>query len=80
MCIHTYSLYKKIDIEKVQCLNESEEGAGKFVFKPWDERLDRTKVCGAISLPPTHIHAHTHTFQRTNVYLLFMDMNCVKLP
>lgn len=41
LCI---SLYKKIDSEKVQCLNESEEGAGKTVFKPWDERFDRTKA------------------------------------
>ena len=39
-----YSLYQKIDTEKLQCLNEAEEGSGKTVFKPWDERLDRTKV------------------------------------
>jgi len=38
------SLYQKIDVEKLQCLNESEEGSGKTVFKPWEDRLDRTKV------------------------------------
>ncbi len=49
-CVHKLtdssdcSLYKKIDVEKVQCLNESEEGTGKTVFKPWDERLNRAKV------------------------------------
>ena len=39
-----YSLYQKIDTEKLQCLNESEEGAGRTIFKPWDERFDKTKV------------------------------------
>ena len=38
------SLYKKIDTEKLQCLNETEEGSGKSVFKPWDERADKTRV------------------------------------
>lgn len=38
------SLYKKIDTARVQCLNESEEGAGRSVFKPWEDRLDREKV------------------------------------
>ena len=39
-----YGLYEKIDTERVQCFNEHEEGAGKRVFKPWEERLDTTKV------------------------------------
>lgn len=39
-----YSLFSKIDIENLECLNESEDGAGKRVFKPWEERLDREKV------------------------------------
>ena len=39
-----YSLYNKIDIHKVQCYNEHEEGAGKRVFKQWDQRLDTTQV------------------------------------
>lgn len=38
-----YNLFEKIDIENLQCLNESVDGAGKTVFKPWDKRLDRTQ-------------------------------------
>lgn len=36
-----YSLYKRIDLLNVQCYNESEEGAGRGVFKPWEERLNQ---------------------------------------
>ena len=39
-----YSLYTKIDTEKVECLNEEVDGSGKYVFKPWDKRLDTDKV------------------------------------
>lgn len=39
-----YSLYQKIDIENVRCYNEHQMGAGKTIFKPWEERLDLTKV------------------------------------
>lgn len=39
-----WSLYKKIDLYKVQCMNEREDGSGKEVFKPWEQRLDRNKV------------------------------------
>ena len=46
----SYGLYQKIDLERVQCFNEHEEGAGRRVFKPWDERLDVTKVCVFISM------------------------------
>ncbi|XP_029056233.1 PITH domain-containing protein GA19395 [Osmia bicornis bicornis] len=38
-----YNLYKKIDIENIEVLNECEEGSGAAVFKPWENRLDRTK-------------------------------------
>lgn len=38
-----YSLYQKIDMLRLQCLNEAEEESGKNVFKSWDERLDLTK-------------------------------------
>ncbi|XP_037529562.1 PITH domain-containing protein CG6153 isoform X3 [Rhipicephalus sanguineus] len=38
-----YSLYSKIDLDNVQCLNEIKEGSGKLVFKPWEQRLDREK-------------------------------------
>lgn len=39
-----YSLFKKIDMENLECLNESEEGSGKTIFKPYEERLNFEKV------------------------------------
>lgn len=39
-----YTLYTKIDLDNVTCLNEATEGSGKTVFKPWDERLDFSRV------------------------------------
>lgn len=39
-CGPSWSLYKHIDLHKVRCLNESEEGSCKRVFKPWAQRLD----------------------------------------
>ena len=39
-----YTLYLKIDKFNIQCLNETVEGSGKCVFKPWDKRLDFTEV------------------------------------
>lgn len=41
---NAFNLYQKIDLERVQCLNETREGSGKTVFKPWSERNDRTNV------------------------------------
>ncbi|ESN90624.1 hypothetical protein HELRODRAFT_108687 [Helobdella robusta] len=38
-----YSLYSKIDIYKVQCLNEAVDESGRLVFKAWHERTDRSK-------------------------------------
>ncbi|XP_028043274.1 PITH domain-containing protein CG6153 isoform X1 [Bombyx mandarina] len=38
-----YNLHEKIDLDHLECLNESLEGSGKSVFKPWDKRLDRSK-------------------------------------
>ncbi|XP_050307582.1 PITH domain-containing protein GA19395 [Anthonomus grandis grandis] len=38
-----YSLYTKINMSDLECLNESVEGSGKTVFKPWEERLERTR-------------------------------------
>lgn len=35
-----YSLYTKIDKDNLECLNETEEGSGKNVFKPWEDRLN----------------------------------------
>jgi hypothetical protein len=39
-----YSLYTRIDTERIECLNESVEGSGKLVFKPWEERLNFENV------------------------------------
>ena len=38
-----YSLYQKIDMNQLTCLNEETDGSGKTVFKPWETRLDREK-------------------------------------
>ncbi|XP_012530384.1 PITH domain-containing protein CG6153 [Monomorium pharaonis] len=37
------SLYEKIDKDRVECLNELEEGTGVKVFKTWEERLDKSE-------------------------------------
>lgn len=39
-----YNLYEKIDKDRVQCLNEDEEGSGIKVFKTWENRLDKSEV------------------------------------
>lgn len=39
-----YSLYTKIDVDNLECLNESVEGSAKFIFKPYEERLNFDKV------------------------------------
>lgn len=36
-----YSLYQKIDIDHVTCLNEAVDESGRLVFKPWQNRLDK---------------------------------------
>ncbi|GLJ59127.1 hypothetical protein SUGI_1493300 [Cryptomeria japonica] len=36
-----YSLYQKIDLANVECLNEKVDGSGVNVFKSWSERLNR---------------------------------------
>ncbi|KDR10778.1 PITH domain-containing protein GA19395 [Zootermopsis nevadensis] len=38
-----YSLYSKIDLENLECLNEKSEGSGKNVFKVWEDRLNFEK-------------------------------------
>lgn len=48
-----YGLYLRVDLERLQCLNESREGSGRGVFKPWDERADRSKV-RSLPLGPGH--------------------------
>ncbi|KAI8820091.1 galactose-binding domain-like protein [Fimicolochytrium jonesii] len=37
-----YTLYQQVDLDNVTCLNESDDGAIKKVFKTWDQRNDRT--------------------------------------
>lgn len=39
-----YSLYQKIDMANVECLNEELEGSGKTVFKAYNDRLSDDKV------------------------------------
>ena len=39
-----FSLYTKIDLQRLQCLNEEIDGSGKEIFKPYDLRLDNEKV------------------------------------
>lgn len=43
-----YSLFSKIDKNNLECLNESVEGSGKDIFKPWEERLSFDKVIGYV--------------------------------
>lgn len=38
-----YSLYEKIDMVHLECLNEEQDGSGRFVFKPYAERLNFDK-------------------------------------
>lgn len=39
-----YSLYTKIDMENLECLNETVDGSAKMIFKPYEERLNFDKV------------------------------------
>lgn len=36
------SLFGHVFHDRVRCLNESVEGSGRTVFKPWDQKFDRT--------------------------------------
>lgn len=38
-----FSLYQKIDLQNLECLNESVDGSGATVFKPWNDRFDVEK-------------------------------------
>lgn len=35
-----FSLYKRVDLDRVICLNESQPNSGRHVLRPWDLRLD----------------------------------------
>lgn len=37
-----YSLFQRIDMNKLTCLNETVDNSGRLVFKPWEARLDKT--------------------------------------
>lgn len=39
-----YSLYQKIDMPNLECLNEETDGSGKNVFKAYENRKDTTQV------------------------------------
>ncbi|NXL77646.1 PITH1 protein, partial [Leptocoma aspasia] len=38
-----WGLYLRIDRQRLQCLNERREGSGATVFRPWEERGDRSQ-------------------------------------
>jgi PITH domain len=42
------SLYSKIYVEQVRCLNERVQGMARSIIKPWDQRLDTEKVVSII--------------------------------
>ena len=62
-----YTLFLKIDLGKVQCLNECTDGSGKNIFKAWDERLDTEKVYTCFSK------------QKKNALLLFIFFSQKKI-
>jgi hypothetical protein len=51
-----YSLYSKIDLRNLECLNEKCEGSGKDVFKAWEDRLDFEKVSFVCRTIYEHFH------------------------
>lgn len=38
-----YSLYTKINIDNLECLNETDDGSGRAVFRAYENRLDFSK-------------------------------------
>jgi hypothetical protein len=38
----SYSLFSRIDLDNVQCLNEEHDGSCKNIFRPWDDRLNQS--------------------------------------
>jgi hypothetical protein len=45
-----FAFFRHIDTELLKCLNESDHGSIKKIFKPWDKRLDKTTVKISIRL------------------------------
>lgn len=50
-----YSLFKKIDVDNLECLNETVDGSAKYIFKPYEERLNFDKVTFLLLLLATLI-------------------------
>jgi hypothetical protein len=51
-----YSLYLKVDTERVRCLNEAHDGSAKTIFKPWHERLDKERFLESDVDPELLLH------------------------
>ncbi|NWT73122.1 PITH1 protein, partial [Prunella himalayana] len=49
-----WALYLRIDRQRLQCLNERREGSGATVFRPWEERGDRSQVGPGAAGAPGH--------------------------
>ena len=39
-----YSLYTKVDMERLECLSEAHDNSCRNVFRPWDQRLEDDKA------------------------------------
>lgn len=46
-----WSLFSRIDLDNVQCLNEAVDGSGRKVFRAWEDRLKRDEVSAFVYLP-----------------------------
>lgn len=69
-----YSLYKYIDFNNLECLNEKSPQSGKLVFKPWEQRLDFDKVTckkHKIKLQTTYINKFQFVESDVDEELLF---------
>lgn len=73
------TLYEKIDIARVQCLNELAEGSGVTVFKPWEERLDRTKVHNFFPYKLVTIFTRIYfLYEILSLFLFYLILVCGK--
>merc|ERR1711920_312104 len=44
-CSEGFSLFQYVDTDRVRCLNESEEGSCKRLFRGWSDRTDTSVAC-----------------------------------
>lgn len=51
-----YSLFKKIDLDNLECLNETDEGSARNVFKPYEQRLnfDKVRIASVLAIYRNH--------------------------